>query len=168
MNPLDIFFLVIIIISMVFGLFRGLIKEVFSLLSIIAGIIVANLLYSKIALFLIRFIKSSFWADIIAYGLIFLIVCVLINLIGVFLQKTLKKLSLNWLDRVGGIAFGFVRGVIIAVIIVIILAKLPFANKLINSSQIIPHLYWVVKILLAFLPRQFASIINELIFLREF
>jgi membrane protein required for colicin V production len=167
MNPLDIFFLVIITISMVFSLFRGMIKEVFSILSIVGGIIVANLLYPKGAIFLMRFISSSTWANIIAFIVIFLIICVLINFIGVLLHKALKKLALSWLDRVGGITFGFIRGVIIVVILVIILTKFPIANsdKLIASSQIVPYLYGVVKILLAFLPPEFASIMSELIYL---
>jgi len=167
MNPLDIFFLIIIIISMGFSLFRGMIKEVFSLISIVGGIIGANLLYPKVTIFLMRFITSSLWANIIAFVIIFLIVCVLINFVGVLLHKTLKKLALNWVDKVGGIAFGFIRGVIIVVILVIILTKFPIANsnKLIISSQIVPHLYKVVKIILAFLPPEFASIMNELIYL---
>lgn len=167
MNPLDSFFLVIITISMVFSLFRGMIKEVFSILSIVGGIIVANLLYSKGTIFLSRFITSSTWANIISFVIIFLIVSVLINFIGVLLHKTLKKLTLSWLDRVGGVAFGFIRGVIIVVILVIILTKFPIANssKLISSSQIIPYLYSVVKVLLAFLPPEFATIMNKLIYL---
>ncbi|MFH1563607.1 MAG: CvpA family protein [Nitrospirota bacterium] len=166
MNPLDIFFLVIILISMTISLFRGMIKEIFSILSIVGGIIIANILYPKTAMLLIRFIKSSPWSNIIAFIIIFLIVCTLINLIGVFFQKTLKKLALNWLDRAGGVAFGFIRGVIIVVIIAIILAKFPIVgHKLIASSQIVPHLSWVVKTLLAFLPHEFSSIMNELIYL---
>lgn len=167
MNGLDIFFLVIIVISMVFSLFRGMIKEIFSILSIVGGIIIANLLYPKVAVLLMRFITSTLWANIIAFVVIFLIVCVLINFVGILLSKTLKKLALSWLDRVGGVAFGFIRGVIIVVILVIILTKFPMAgsDKLITSSQIVPHLYVVVKILLAFLPPEFSSIINELIYL---
>ncbi|MDI6735579.1 MAG: CvpA family protein [bacterium] len=166
MNPIDIFFLIIILISMTISLFRGMVKEIFSILSIVGGILMANLFYAKIALLLIRFIKSSPWSNIIAFIIIFLVVATLINLVGLFLQKTLKKLALSWLDRVGGVAFGFIRGVIIVVIIAIILVKFPImGNKLIASSQIVPHLSWVVKILLAFLPDEFSSIVNELIYL---
>lgn len=166
MNPLDIFFLIVILISMTISLFRGMVKEIFSILSIVGGIIIANLFYSEIALFSIRFIKSSFWSNIIAFIIIFLIICTLINLTGLFLQKTLKKLALSWLNRVGGVAFGFIRGVLIVVIITIILAKFPIVgSKSIASSQIVPHLSWVVKTLLAFLPHEFSSIVNELIYL---
>jgi len=140
MNGLDIFFLVIIVISSIFSLFRGIIKEVFSILSLIGGIIVGNLLYSKVALFLMRFITSSFWRNVIAFVVIFLIVCVLINLVGNLLQKTLKKLAISWVDRLGGVIFGFIRGVVIVTILVIILTKFPIANtrELITSSQIVP------------------------------
>ncbi len=123
----------------------------------------AKLLYSKIAIFLFH---SSAWSNIIAFIIVFLVVATLINLIGLFLQKTLKKLALSWLDRVGGVAFGFIRGVLIVIIIAIILVKFPImGNKLIASSQIVPHLSWLVKILLAFLPHEFSSIVNELIYL---
>lgn len=167
MNGLDIFFLVIIVISTIFSLFRGIIKEIFSILSLIGGIIVGHLFYPKVAIFLMRFITSSFWANIIAFVVIFLIVCVLINLVGVLLQKTLKKLLIGWLDTIGGVVFGFIRGVIIVTVVVIILTKFPIANsrELITSSQIVPHLYLVVKILLTLLPAGFSSTINELIYL---
>lgn len=167
MNGLDIFFLVIIAISTIFSLFRGMIKEIFSILSIIGGIIVAHLLYSKVAIFLMRFITSSFWANITAFVVIFLIVCVLINLVAVLFQKTLKKLTIGWVDTIGGVVFGFIRGVIIVTILVIILTKFPIANtrELLTSSQIVPYLYVVVKILLTFLPPPFSSLMNELIYL---
>lgn len=167
MNGLDIFFLVIIVASTIFSLFRGLIKEVFSIISLIGGIIVGHLLYPKVAIFLMRFITSSFWANTTAFVVIFLIVCVLINLVGILLQKTLKKLAIGWVDTIGGVVFGFIRGVLIVTILVILLTKFPLGNtrELITSSQIIPHLYLVVKILLSLLPAGFSSTINELIYL---
>jgi uncharacterized membrane protein required for colicin V production len=47
MNLLDAIFLIIIAASSFYGLFKGLIKEVISILAIIVGLMVSSRLYDK-------------------------------------------------------------------------------------------------------------------------
>ena len=49
MNLLDVIFVIVIVISSIYGLFKGLIKEVISVLAVIIGLILASRLYEKVS-----------------------------------------------------------------------------------------------------------------------
>jgi len=135
MNWLDIIIVVGLIVNVIISLKRGLIKELFSVLGIILGIVLASKFYQEVNWFS-GLIKNPAIADVISFVLIFLIVVIIVNLIGMLLRKIFKWSALGLLDHLGGFIFGFIKGIMITGIILFLLAKFPLTSGVINKSPI--------------------------------
>ena len=74
MNGVDTAILVITTLSFLFGLWRGLIKEVLSLLTWVAALIVARLYSETLSELLVNIIDSSSIRYVSAFAIIFIVV----------------------------------------------------------------------------------------------
>ncbi len=152
MNTLDIIVLVIICMAIVFGLWKGLVRQIFSLVGVIAGYVLAGKYYEAFS----RFIPSenSGVNKIISFMVIF-ILCIITSLTAAWLiGRLLKSAELNWINRIGGGILGFVKGALIVTIIaVILLAFLPAESRLLNGSVTFPYLISFSKVLSSYIPQ---------------
>jgi len=114
----------IILISAVIGLFRGFIKESFSLV-IWAIAIWVGLTFSRTFSVFIDFIKSPSARIIVAFVILFLITLILGALISYLLGELVKKTGLTGSDRFAGMIFGITRGLIVVSIIVMLAGLTP-------------------------------------------
>lgn len=119
MNLLDIIFIIIIACSSIYGLFKGLIKEVIFLLALVIGFIGAIQFYEGASSLIQDFGLCKQVAKIFYFIILFLVIFIILILIGKLLHKLIHTISLGWLNRLGGIGFGFFRGMIISGIIII-------------------------------------------------
>ncbi len=119
MNSLDLFILIPIAVGFIFGLFKGLIKELTSLAAIFLGIYAAKLLSPWLAGILIK--SSGFsvkTAHPVAYVLIFIAVAVALLIIAKTIDKVFDSISLDGLNKLmGGIFGGLKYALIISVVI---------------------------------------------------
>ncbi len=121
MNWLDYTILGIIILSIITGVLRGFIKELIAIcvwaLAIWLGYHYANSLDS----FFTGWINDAR----IRYGIGFIIIMVATLVVGgicnAFLGMILKKSGLSATDRILGMGFGFLRGVFIASLVIVVL-----------------------------------------------
>lgn len=125
MNWLDIV-VILVIVSMTLAAYSsGLIREVITLIAVIAGIIIAGALYERLAQDVLVFIDDEDAAEAIAFLSLFGGVY-LMGQIGAYLLKTgAALLMLGPLDHLGGAAFGFIKGVFVVEMLIIILAAYP-------------------------------------------
>ncbi len=114
MNWLDLIFLLILLFTTVHGLFKGLIKEVASILGLILGILVAQQYYQLVSAKLSHLSVLQPYAWILAYLIIFTAVLLLVIILGKLLRTLLKIGMLGWLDKLAGGMFGFLKGVLIS------------------------------------------------------
>ena len=121
MNQVDIAILIVIVISSAFGLWRGFIKEVLSLLSWIAALVVARLYSEPLADRLVSLIDSSSIRYVTAFCLLFVMVIMIGTLINHFMTKVLTITGLKFLDKLLGAVFGVARGTVIILVILFIL-----------------------------------------------
>ena len=136
---LDIFFLVILTFTSVYGLFKGLIKEVSSIVGLVLGIIAANQYYQPLGATLGDMSVGSPYAGIIAYLAIFAAVLFAAISIGVILKKLLKISMLGWVDKLAGGIFGFLKGTLIICVLMLILTFVLQANSpILQDSRIAP------------------------------
>lgn len=165
MNGLDIALLIVLGGSIIISFFRGGTKEIFSILAIILGMICASKLYPFGTKLISNCITNPNLANAVSFVLIFLLVCILVNLTGVLFRKMLHLLAIGWLDKLGGVIFGLLRGIILVSLIIIVLAKFPFSksSKLLASSELLPYLQACIKAILVLLPRDFSSVIANLL-----
>jgi membrane protein required for colicin V production len=134
----DLISVAIIGVFMFLGLRSGLIKAALKLVGLALATIAASRYF---------FIGSQLIADffnlsegvraVIGFVIIFVAVFLFFELIASMLKSLMRKLKLVWVDRLGGLLFGFLEGVIIMMIVVWginLFPELGFTGRLQKSS----------------------------------
>lgn len=119
MNILDLLLGSIMIISILIGIVRGLVREMLSLFAWCIAIWIAWKfadLFSKS--FVTRFISDEHIAYIASFGALFLVALFAIGLINLLITSLLSATGLTGFDRLLGALFGLARGAIIGSIFV--------------------------------------------------
>jgi membrane protein required for colicin V production len=109
---LDYSVLGVLALSIAWGVWRGLVREVISLAGWILAFVAANLLAEPLADALP--ISNPDLRLIVAFVAIFVVTLTLATLAAIALSKALKASGLRGLDRTLGGLFGVARGVLIA------------------------------------------------------
>jgi membrane protein required for colicin V production len=133
MNLFDWFLVAMLAYSIVMAFLRGIILELFSLGGLIAGILLASWNYEHMAGLLERLITNPAAARVVAFLLIAIGVMILCTLIGKALNRTAHAVGLGFFDRVLGAAFGFTRGCLFGVAI------------LMAGAAFLPHSAWIAN-----------------------
>jgi membrane protein required for colicin V production len=135
MNLFDWFLIAVLAYSTITAFMRGIILELFSLGGLVAGILIASWNYNYLAPFLERLITTSAVAQIVAFFVIVIGVMVLSALLGKVLNRTAQAIGLGFFDRLLGGIFGFARGCLLGVVILMsIAAFLPHSTWIANSQ----------------------------------
>lgn len=110
MNSLDLFLLIPITLGFIFGLFKGLIKELISLVAIIAGIYGAKLFAPLVSKILINtFAFSLATARPTAYIILFIAIGIGLLMAANAIDKIFDSLSLGGLNKLLGGVFGALK-----------------------------------------------------------
>ena len=138
-NQVDIVILIITALSSLFGLWRGLIKEILSLLTWIAALLVARVYAESLAGLMSAMIENDDIRYVTAFALLF----VAVMMAGIFLNSLISKFltstGLKLTDRLLGAAFGLVRGVIIVLLILFIIDMFVSETEWQQQSQLVPY-----------------------------
>ncbi len=144
MNPFDILIMVILGYSLVRGLFRGLVKEVSSVIGVLGGFYAAYTYYTVLAGLLSGIIHDASYLNISSFLIIFCGVLILVSVLGVIIKYLLNIAFLGWVDRVGGVVFGLAKGtLIVCVLFISLTAFLPKGSAFIKDSVLAPHVSWM-------------------------
>jgi len=153
MNLLDVILIVVIAFSSVYGLFRGLVKEVIFLLAVIIGLIGASRFYEGASPLLKDLGLSEQVAKILSFFILFIVTFIALILIGKLLHKLIHAIFLGWPNRLGGIGFGFIRGIIVSGIFIMILTiMLSEKAPILSESKLTPHIMSISKVLVSLVP----------------
>ena len=139
--------MVIIIIlgyCLIRGLFRGLIKELSSIIGVLAGFYAAYTYYAEFGRLLSSWISNTAYLKIISFMIVFCGIFFLVSILGVVIKYVLNIVFLGWVDRISGAGFGIMKGVLICSVILIALTTfLPKGSPLIRNSFLSPYLTMV-------------------------
>lgn len=139
MNPADIVILAVLALSVLFGLWRGFVAEVLSLVCWIAAFWVAWMFGDAVAAWYGQWLHQPAARIIAGYLTCFLGVLVAGALLGWVLRKLIQSSGLSGADRMLGMLFGLVRGVLLVIVIVLVLDFTPLAGAAWwQRSQLIP------------------------------
>ncbi|WP_321394498.1 CvpA family protein [uncultured Desulfuromusa sp.] len=142
MGLIDIVILAILCFFLLKGIFRGLLKEVCSLLGLVLGGVFAFTFHLPLA----QLLQDSFnlpaqlcvWGSFLA---IFLLLVFLFAVIGFVLNRFVKLIFLGGFNRLAGAMFGIIQGVVILSMIVLALnssAAPEVVRSKIRTSQLAP------------------------------
>ncbi len=135
MTPFDWLLAAIVVWSTVVAFVRGIIVELFSLGGLIAGILIASWNYSQVANLLERLGPTAATAQIAAFLLLVIGIMILCTILGKALNHTAHAIGLGFFDRGLGAVFGFARGCLIGIsILVAIAAFQPHSSWIEDSS----------------------------------
>ena len=138
-NQVDIVILIITVLSSVFGLWRGLIKEVLSLLTWIAALLVSRVYSEPLAGLMTGMIENDGIRYVSAFAILFFIVMMFGTFLNSLMSKLLSVTGLKLADRILGAGFGVARGVIIVLVIMFIASMFVSETELWQQSQLVPY-----------------------------
>ncbi len=167
MNWVDNAILLIFIISVLAGLMRGLVKEIISILSWIAAVIVAVLFSTKVAAMFtgspqVQSAVSNASTSIgmnaaapvsyVSIGISFIVLFILTLTVGTIINHLISKAveggGISFVNRLLGGVFGLGRGFIMVVVAIFVIQLTPLqqqvwwsASQLVNSFQ--PAVKWL-------------------------
>lgn len=139
MNEVDAIILVIVGLSCLFGIWRGLVKEVLSLVTWIAALTLARLYSGVLADFMVNLISNESARYVSAFAIVFVLVMMIGTLINHLISKLLTITGLKLVDRLLGGAFGVARGAVIVVVILFITGAFVNETPQWQESQLIPY-----------------------------
>ena len=142
MTTFDIVVCSILGLSLLSSLFKGFVKEVFSLLSYLGGFLLAIKYQGDFARVLMENISSKPIAKVIAFVTIYVLAYIIISLIGKVIRGMLVSgTKLSMFDRLMGGIVGFGRGMVIVIAVTFPLQFFPETmRKVTKDSQTIPYL----------------------------
>ena len=125
MSWLDIIILLPLLIGLVRGLMKGIIAEVMSIAAIVLGLLGAKWWSAPFTNWLMQQFEWSEAASfVVAYAVLFAGIALALNIMARLLSKLFQKINLGWLNRLAGGVFGVAKWGIVILSLVLCLHSL--------------------------------------------
>jgi membrane protein required for colicin V production len=129
MNWLDVVLLIILAASILTSFRKGLTREVIGLVSVLVAIALGIGLYGTAGSILLPYVSSPAIAHLAGFCIVFFSVLVLGALVSHILGRFLKVTGLSIIDHALGAGFGVVRGILIAVALIMAIMAFSPGNR---------------------------------------
>jgi membrane protein required for colicin V production len=159
MNWLDIVLIILIAISIISSVRKGFSRELIGLVSVIAALFCGLWFYGSAGAFLEPYVASKGIAHFCGFLIIFIGVLIAGALVGILFSRLVKAAGLSFFDRVLGAGFGAVRGLLLAVaLIVAIVAFTPATGdappNAVVHSRLAPYVIDTAHLFASIAPRE--------------
>jgi membrane protein required for colicin V production len=127
MTLLDFGVVVVIGLSAVLSVIRGLVRETLALAAWIVAFVSANLLAGEVATWMPKAIPTEALALLAGFLSVFVVVLIVMSALAIVVSKLVKSAGLGLEDRLLGGVFGLARGLLVVMVIVLLagLTSLP-------------------------------------------
>ena len=127
MTLFDLVVLVIVGLSVLLSVIRGLVREVLALAAWVVAFLAANVLAGEIAPWLPDAIPTEEFRLLAGFVGVFLVVLIAMSMLAIMVSKLVKSAGLGLEDRLLGGAFGLARGLLVVMVVVLLagLTSLP-------------------------------------------
>lgn len=133
MSAHDTVIVAILGVCVLYGMYRGLIRIVFALLSAVLGVVGAVYLHGPVG----RWFGGGTLADVAGFVLCFFVIAMVVGWVGRTIWRASKETFLGWLDRLLGGVLGLgVGGVLVAVGLGLLTAYVPGARSGIGKAKV--------------------------------
>ncbi|QQO08231.1 CvpA family protein [Breznakiella homolactica] len=129
---IDIIFAALILILIIRCALKGFVEEFMSMASVVLGILAAVFFYKNGG----QFIRSKFGMEIqvipelIAFIALFLIVFIVVKFVEYLLRDIVNRINLTGIDRILGVVFGLLEGVVLVSLVLLIISIQPLFDPL--------------------------------------
>ncbi len=150
MNTLDWILIAVAALSVVRGMWRGAVSQVFGIVGVIGGFYLASHYCIPVGFQLKRALPSLPQPVMIAFVVLFFLTWFVLALAGGWLSRWFQRGAMGWLDRILGAGIGGVKGMLVAVLLVSFLTFfLPPESPILRQSKMAPYVHqvaqWIVK-----------------------
>ena len=158
MNSLDVIIIGILGVSCIWGLFKGLVKEIFSIAALFISLGVSGWFYGEVVPVLEGVGVTGQAAKILSFVLLLIAVYIIVILVGKLIHHFVKAVHLGWMNRLAGMGFGLFRGIVISSLIILVLTvALSERSPVLTESKLTPHIMMGSKALLLLVPEDLKS-----------
>ena len=127
----------LLILEVFRGWKNGFSAEAGAIIGIILGFIIASTTGNTLSEFLFpAFNESMLWSRIFSFLLTFLAVFVLILILSKIFEGFLKVFALDWMNKVAGVVFCFLRGVLVLSIVLNIYQRIDKDSHLLGAQRV--------------------------------
>jgi membrane protein required for colicin V production len=171
MNWLDFLIIIIITVFTLMGIYRGLIRQVFSIAALVGGIVVGFILYDIAGRVFtdMGLVQNESIANVGGFIIAAFLAYIIIQILGWMTAKIIGTLQLSWINRGTGGVLGFIIGAAVAFLFVSSLAMF-YSEKdsVVEKSVLVPYLNETFTVVKNTLPEDFdKSIIRAKEIIRE-
>lgn len=133
MSWLDAVIIIVLVIFSLLGLRMGVIKAVAGFLGVILGIVIAGQLFDSLDF--IPFNENETANDIVSFIVIFVVVFLAFSFMGFIARGFVHFFMLGWVDRLGGSGLGFLGGILVSWVLIVLLAKVAFLSGVSDAEE---------------------------------
>lgn len=153
MNALDYLILLVLAISTLTALMRGLVSEIMSLAVWVLALWVSNVFSADFAALFLSAIDAPALRIGSAYVAVFLLVLIAGGIVTWMIRRLIAKTGLSSADRLFGAVFGFLRGLIVLFFLVVLAGFTPLTKQTLwQQSLLLPSIVPLTRTLAGILP----------------
>jgi membrane protein required for colicin V production len=121
------------------GIFRGFLREVFSLIGVVLGIWAGVYYQLDLASYLGSYLPETSYLPLISFVAVFSLMVIGCNLLGMIFKLFFFKIPKGGIDRALGASVAFIKGVVVTYLLIVMLTfLLPSKTPLIAGSRLAP------------------------------
>jgi membrane protein required for colicin V production len=153
----DWFLIALIAISVVLAFRRGLLKVLFSLAGLLAGLLVASWNYDEAARLVLPYSSHRVLTGVLTFLFLLLVTYFCFVVTGALVRKTVHAVGLGFIDRAFGAIFGLFRGLLIGAVLLVTLAAFLPNSPWIRSSLLAPYFFTATHAVSFVVPETFGQ-----------
>lgn len=154
----DYLMISIVALSAMIGMVRGLLREMFAIFTWVAALWMASHFHTLVSPQLESLITLASIRQIVAFSIIFLLVLLAGSILAFILVRLVQSTGLTGSDRLAGLVFGMVRGVLLVAVVLLLVAQTPLMHDpWWKQSVCIPYFAPLIHWLKSMLPSAFNS-----------
>jgi len=136
---LDWLLLAILVYSIAISWFKGFVREVLGLITVLVAVLLAAWFYRGVGRLFKDVVRTENIALFFGFSLIFVMTLVAGFVVIWLVTKFMKFAKLQWADRLLGAAFGFIRGWLISAAILLALTAFEIQTERLKGSELAPY-----------------------------
>lgn len=162
MNSLDTVIVIIMLISLLYGYFKGFFSEIIAIIGLIISIMVAGRYYHLLAPHLVVFLRIEALATFAAFVFILFAGMLAFGLLRLVVKKTTVEMDLGWVDHLLGFVLGGIKGLLISSVIVFMIMGIWGTKvQVIRRSKLVPTITRISQVTAGLLPDKIKNISLE-------
>ncbi|MBN2233261.1 MAG: CvpA family protein [Deltaproteobacteria bacterium] len=159
MTALDVIICMVVILTMVYGYFKGFLSEILSLVGVFVSLVVAGRHYESVAAYLLPVVRLTPVAGFLAFVFLLFGVMLVFGIVRMLVRHATVQAEIGWFDRLLGGVLGILKGLVLTSIMIFMIGfiwgrDIPF----LQHSRLVPVLRGCSQVTLGLLPERFRAL----------